>query len=46
MSTVFLNALKRFMARRGKVQNIYSDNTTNFIGVNNELKEVQEQGIT
>lgn len=38
LSTAFLNALKRFIARRGKCANIYSDNGTNFIGANNELK--------
>ncbi|XP_033231913.1 uncharacterized protein LOC117182907 [Belonocnema kinseyi] len=29
----FLGALKRFCARRGKPNNIYSDNATNFVGV-------------
>ncbi|XP_018367879.1 PREDICTED: uncharacterized protein LOC108764239 [Trachymyrmex cornetzi] len=36
----FLNALKRFMARRGKVRHIYSDNGTNFQGASNTLKEL------
>ncbi|XP_046748847.1 uncharacterized protein LOC124412775 [Diprion similis] len=37
-TNAFLNALKRFTARRGKPANIYSDNGTNFTGANNELK--------
>jgi hypothetical protein len=35
----FLNALKRFIARRGLCCNIYSDNATNFVGANKQLKE-------
>jgi hypothetical protein len=34
----FLNALKRFISRRGHVAEIYSDNATNFTGANRELK--------
>ena len=36
----FIAALKRFIARRGKCANIYSDNGTNFVGANNELNEI------
>ncbi|XP_076388980.1 uncharacterized protein LOC143264668 [Megachile rotundata] len=34
----FIAALKRFIARRGLCRNIYSDNATNFVGADNELK--------
>ncbi|XP_045487136.1 uncharacterized protein LOC123689754 [Pieris rapae] len=37
----FLNALKRFMSRRGPIQVIYSDNGTNFIGARSYLSELQ-----
>lgn len=36
----FLNSLKRFIARRGKVTHIYSDNGTNFQGASNTLKDL------
>ena len=35
----FILALRRMMARRGKPRNIYSDNGTNFVGAERELKE-------
>jgi len=38
----FLNALKRFIARRGKIARIYSDNGTNFRGAANALKELYQ----
>lgn len=37
-TAAFLNSLRRFIARRGKCTNIYSDNDTNFVGANNELQ--------
>ncbi|XP_066583621.1 uncharacterized protein [Prorops nasuta] len=36
----FLAALRRFTSRRGLPQHIYSDNGTNFIGANNQLREI------
>ena len=39
-SKAFLNCLKRFIARRGKCINIYSDNGSNFVGARNELQEL------
>lgn len=41
-SQAFLAAYKRFVARRGHVRNIYSDNGTNFIGAWKELKLYQQ----
>ncbi len=38
----FLAALRRFCGRRGKPVAIYSDNGSNFIGANNELKEIRQ----
>ena len=34
----FLNTLRRFIARRGPVREIRSDQGTNFVGAENELK--------
>jgi len=38
LTTAFLNALKRFMARRDRCANLFSDNGTNFTGANSELQ--------
>ena len=35
----FINALRRFTARRGQVKELRSDNGTNFVGAHRELKE-------
>ena len=39
----FIMALKRFIARRGRPQSIHSDNGTNFVGANNELRKCIKQ---
>ena len=41
-SEAFIAALRRFIARRGFCVNIYSDNGTNFVGANNNLRELQQ----
>lgn len=38
----FLNALKRFISRRGLCSDIYSDNATNFVGANRRLSELKK----
>ncbi|XP_060846165.1 uncharacterized protein LOC132925818 [Rhopalosiphum padi] len=38
----FLNALKRFIARRGVCSDIFSDNATNFVGANNRLLDLKK----
>ena len=39
----FIQVLWRFMARRGKVRSIRSDNRTNFFGTNNEFRKALEE---
>ncbi|XP_011882885.1 PREDICTED: uncharacterized protein LOC105570364 [Vollenhovia emeryi] len=39
-TAAFLNTLKRFIARRGKSCNLYSDNGRNFVGARNELNDI------
>ncbi|XP_043587857.1 uncharacterized protein LOC122570075 [Bombus pyrosoma] len=41
-SEAFIAALRRFIARRGFCSTIHSDNGTNFISANNELKGLHE----
>lgn len=36
----FLAAFRRFMARRGRVKNVYSDNGTNFVGAAKYIKQI------
>lgn len=38
----FLISLRRFIARRGKLFELFSDNGTNFVGGNREIKEAHE----
>ena len=41
MSTYsFILALRRFVSRRGKTNTIWSDNGSNFVGAERELREV------
>lgn len=39
-SQAFIAAFRRFVARRGKCTNLWSDNGTNFVGAAKELKEL------
>ncbi|XP_018365332.1 PREDICTED: uncharacterized protein LOC108762706 [Trachymyrmex cornetzi] len=41
-ATAFLNALKRFISRRGKCIALYSDNGTTFVGANNQLVDLKK----
>ncbi|XP_065082558.1 uncharacterized protein LOC135704945 [Ochlerotatus camptorhynchus] len=36
----FLQALRRFFARRGRCTDVYSDNGTNFVGARNQIQEL------
>ncbi|XP_062535236.1 uncharacterized protein LOC134204434 [Armigeres subalbatus] len=38
----FLQAFRRFIARRGRCTDVYSDNGTNFVGARNQLKKLFE----
>ena len=39
----FINTLRRFINRRGKLDHIHSDNGSNFIGANRILRESQDE---
>ena len=45
----FINCFRRFMARRGKPEKVWSDNGTNFVGANadlvNMLKKLDEERL-
>jgi hypothetical protein len=41
-SNSFINALNRFISRRGQPKCIFSDNGTNFVGANHELKKASQ----
>ena len=35
----FLNALRRFISRRGNIQHLYSDNGSNFVGAERVMRD-------
>ncbi|GFW97596.1 integrase catalytic domain-containing protein [Trichonephila clavipes] len=39
-TTDFIQAMRRFIARRGRISMMYSDNGTNFTGLNNALRQL------
>ncbi|GFU47204.1 integrase catalytic domain-containing protein [Trichonephila clavipes] len=39
-TTDFIQAMRRFCARRGRISVMYSDNGTNFTGLNNALRQL------
>ncbi|GFW65138.1 putative pro-pol polyprotein [Trichonephila clavipes] len=39
-TTDFIQAMRRFIARRGRISVMYSDNGTNFTGLNNALRQL------
>ena len=39
----FINALRRFIGRRGKPFELYNDNGTNFVGAERELREALQK---
>ena len=41
-TAAFLLTLKRFIGRRGKPKNIFSDNGKNFVGANSELQALYQ----
>ena len=42
-SDSFIQALRRVIARRGNIKVLYSDNGTNFVGCENELKKAYKE---
>lgn len=45
-TAAFVASLRRFVSRRGKPLHIYSDNETNFVGCNQELRELYQHLLT
>jgi len=43
---MFLNALKRFISRRGKCDSILSDNGKNFLGARNVMQRIGGISVT
>lgn len=41
-SEAFINALKRFISRRGLCHTIFCDNATNFVGAKSQLRELKD----
>lgn len=41
-SAAFLATLRRFIGRKGRPRKLYSDNATNFVGANRELREIHQ----
>lgn len=41
-SEAFIATFRRFVSRRGKPKRVYSDNGTNFVGANKEIKQLNE----
>lgn len=42
ITDAFLGAFKRFVSRRGKLSDVFSDNGTNFVGANRELEQFKK----
>lgn len=42
----FINVLRHFMARKGQVKVLCSDNGTNFVGAERELKHIGEWNVS
>lgn len=45
-TTAFIAAFRRMVGRKGRVQQVISDNGTNFVGANNSLKSIVSQMAT
>jgi hypothetical protein len=45
-SDAFVATFRRLMSRRGRVANLHSDNGTNFVGADNEMKKLLKQTLS